>query len=120
MATITGTDNSETLLGTANADLINGLGGNDTITGGSGNDTMHGGSGDDTFLIGGTDIGHDIYDGGDGADQIRLNGTLKVSNLSLTSANVIGTETLNFYGYGVEGTGGNDVFDISGMTYVSG
>mgnify|MGYP002150777774 CR=1 FL=1 len=63
---------NDTLLGTAGADNIDGLAGNDTITGLSGNDTLIGGTGDDIFVIGGTDFGYDIYNGGDGADIIRL------------------------------------------------
>ena len=110
---------NDTLLGTAGADNIDGLAGNDTITGLSGNDTLIGGTGDDIFVIGGTDFGYDIYNGGDGADIIRLNADITVSSLRLTSANLIGTETLSMYGYDISGTGGNDAFDISGVTNVT-
>ena len=109
----------DTLLGTAGADNIDGLAGDDTITGLAGNDTLTGGTGNDVFIIGGTDFGYDIYNGGDGADMIRLNSSVVVSSLQLTSANVIGTETLALYGYSISGTGGNDSFDISGMTNVT-
>ena len=110
---------NDTLLGTAGADNIDGLAGNDTITGLSGNDTLIGGTGDDIFVIGGTDFGYDIYNGGDGADIIRLNADITVSSLRLTSANLIGTETLSMYGYDIAGTAGNDAFDISGITNVT-
>ena len=53
MATVTGTDNSETIDGadgvTNSADTIFGLGGNDTIFGLGGNDTIKGGGGADTI-----------------------------------------------------------------------
>ncbi|WP_199260290.1 beta strand repeat-containing protein [Paracoccus binzhouensis] len=117
MATINGTDGSDTLVGTGDADVINALGGNDSLTGGGGNDTMRGGSGDDTFYIGGTEFGRDVFDGGDGADRIRLSGDVTVSSLLLNSSYLTSTETLDFSIYDIRGTGGNDVFDISGVTY---
>ncbi|MFC3571072.1 beta strand repeat-containing protein [Paracoccus simplex] len=126
MATINGTDAADTLVGTADADVINALGGNDTITGGSGNDTitggsgndtMHGGSGNDTFYIVGSDFGQDVFDGGDGDDRIRLSGDVTVSSLLLNGNHLTSIETLDFSIYDIRGTGGNDVFDISGVTY---
>ncbi len=118
MATIDGTSASETLAGGSDPDLINGEGGNDTITGNGGNDTLNGGSGDDIFVIGGNSFGYDIYDGDDGADKIYLNANVSVSQFLLTSANVIDTETLDMGGRILSGTGGNDVFNISGIQNV--
>lgn len=118
MATIDGTSASETLAGGSDPDLINGEGGNDTITGNGGNDTLNGGSGDDIFVIGGNSFGYDIYDGDDGADKIYLNANVSVSQFLLTSANVIDTETLDMGGRIPSGTGGNDVFNISGIQNV--
>lgn len=119
MATINGTIGNDSLPGTADADVINGYAGNDTLIGGGGNDTMYGGSGDDRFTISGTAPGYDIFNGGDGADSIRLSGNVTVSSFLLTSANVISTETLDFGYYSIGGTGGNDVFDISGIEFTS-
>ena len=78
-----------------------------------------GGTGDDVFYIEGTDFGRDTYNGGDGADMIRLTGDVTVSTLLLTASNVIGTETLSMYGYDIIGTTGNDNFDLSGITNVT-
>ncbi|RCW80816.1 beta strand repeat-containing protein [Paracoccus lutimaris] len=120
MATIDGTSASETLVGGSDSDLINGYAGNDTITGDGGNDTMYGGTGNDYFRIGGTSFGTDIFNGGDGADAIYLTADVTVSQLLLDSAHVISTETLDFNYSDISGTGGNDVFDISGIITVNG
>ena len=115
----TGYGGADNVDGGAGNDTLRGGAGNDTLIGGSGNDSLDGGSGDDVFYISGTDFGADVYNGGDGADQIRLVGNVTVSRLMLTSANVVSTETLNFYGYSIAGTGGNDVFNISGIANTS-
>ncbi|SMO65928.1 beta strand repeat-containing protein [Paracoccus laeviglucosivorans] len=113
---ITGTDNADSLPGTDLSEVINGLGGNDTIIGYGGNDTLNGGSGDDIFRIGGTNPGTDYFNGGDGADRIQLSSDLVVSQLLLNSTYLTSTEMLDFSYYDISGTGGNDVFDISGIT----
>jgi serralysin len=63
MATINGTNRSETLAGKAEADTINALGGDDFLFGGAGNDKLFGGTGGDE-LEGG--LGNDLLDGGTG------------------------------------------------------
>jgi Ca2+-binding RTX toxin-like protein len=68
VATIVGTNASETLTGTAGNDVIVGLGGDDTISGLGGSDTICGGNGADS-LFGGD--GNDSLDGGSGADPIN-------------------------------------------------
>ena len=115
MATIDGTNGSDILSGTSESDLINGFAGDDTLTGNSGNDTMYGGTGNDVFRIGGITFDYDIYNGGDGADTIYLASSIATSQFLLTSANVIGAEALDFGYSTIGGTGGNDVFDISGI-----
>lgn len=67
MATITGTNQAETLAGTIEDDVIYGLNGDDTITGEAGNDTIYGGNGADR-LDGGD--GADILWGGNGRDTL--------------------------------------------------
>ena len=62
MATITGTDNSETLKGTSANDVIDGKGGNDILDAGDGYDTLYGGNGND-ILIGGSAY-NSLYGGG--------------------------------------------------------
>ncbi len=76
VATIVGTNGSDTIIGTPGKDVILGLGGNDfidgqggddIICGGNGNDDIRGGPGRD-FLVG--DDGNDTIDGGDGNDEL--------------------------------------------------
>ena len=65
MATINGTNGSNTLTGTSGADTINALGGNDIINAGAGNDIINAGSGND-LVYGGA--GNDIIHGEEGID----------------------------------------------------
>lgn len=75
IATVVGTDASETINGTSARDIVNGLGGDDVINGRGGNDVICGGPGDDLLrghggaeqLFGG--IGKDRLYGGAGRDQ---------------------------------------------------
>jgi Ca2+-binding RTX toxin-like protein len=79
MATVTGTDNSETIDGadgvTNSADLILGLGGDDTIFGLGGNDTIKGGGGADT-INGGSGIDTVSYADSEEAVLASVNGGL--------------------------------------------
>jgi VCBS repeat-containing protein len=75
-ATITGTNNNDSLTGTFGDDTINALAGDDLASGGSGADLIRGGDGSD-FLYGnsGNDVveggnGSDLLAGGDGGDQL--------------------------------------------------
>jgi Ca2+-binding RTX toxin-like protein len=67
MATIIGSDFSETLDGTSSGDTISGRGGDDTIYGRGGHDLLDGGTGDD-FLYGGS--GNDDLIGGSGVNDL--------------------------------------------------
>jgi RTX calcium-binding nonapeptide repeat (4 copies) len=76
VATITGTNEDDSLTGTpgddvivglAGNDVIDGRGGNDTICGGPGADTLLGGNGDDVLL---GDDGDDVLLGGAGSDNL--------------------------------------------------
>ncbi len=65
MATIKGTNYSDSIYGTAGNDVIYGLAGDDYINGGAGNDTIYGGAGNDD-IFGGAGV-NDLW-GGTGAD----------------------------------------------------
>ncbi len=67
MATIIGSDFSETIYGTSNNDTIFGRGGHDTIYGRGGHDRLYGDGGDD-FLFGGS--GDDDLIGGSGFNDL--------------------------------------------------
>lgn len=69
-ATISGTNDNDSLLGTQERDLISGLGGNDTIIGFQGNDSLDGGSGDDEVF---GNAGNDVLVGGTNRDTLRGN-----------------------------------------------
>lgn len=66
MATILGTEGSDTLWGSSGSDSLDARGGNDSLIGGAGNDTLLGGYGNDS-LDGGQ--GADTLTGGVGYDQ---------------------------------------------------
>src|ERR1051325_10115528 len=51
MATINGTEGSDSLSGGTDSDSISGFGGNDWVEGGSGNDLLSGGGGQDTYAF---------------------------------------------------------------------
>ncbi|NNC80100.1 MAG: hypothetical protein HKN94_08115 [Acidimicrobiales bacterium] len=68
VATIVGSNLSETIQGTPGDDVIVALGGNDVIYGGGGNDIICAGNGNDVVHAGG---GRDVVLGGRGHDTIR-------------------------------------------------
>ncbi|MGW8394375.1 beta strand repeat-containing protein [Pseudoduganella sp. HUAS MS19] len=70
MATITGSNGSDTLSGTSGSDTINSGNGDDYIYGGAGSDTLNGGAGSD-ILDGGS--GSDQLNGGSGQDTLVYN-----------------------------------------------
>lgn len=114
-----GYSGSDSVDGGDGVDVLNGGAGDDVLIGGSGNDSLIGGSGADSFRIGGVDIGQDTFNGGAGADEILLSSDVEVQRLWLTKDTVIETETLNFLYSDVLGTGGNDVFNISGIKFTN-
>jgi Ca2+-binding RTX toxin-like protein len=113
---------NDTLNGLEGNDEIRGGGGNDTLDGGNdndvlygdtGDDTLNGGAGDDIFYIGGTDAGSDTFNGGANYDVLALFADTSLSSLLLKAGSV---EDFNSQGYSLSGTGGNDTFDLSGLT----
>jgi Ca2+-binding RTX toxin-like protein len=84
--TISGGDGSDYLLGGYGNDTLSGGDGNDDLYGGAGHDILDGGagndylsgsSGDDLFLLGaGDDSTWKEFDGGDGNDTVRFDGSV--------------------------------------------
>lgn len=72
--TLHGDADNDTLDGGDGNDTLHGGTGNDTMTGGKGDDKLFGGDGDDTFLAEWS-ITHDEYDGGEGIDTFKVDGT---------------------------------------------
>ncbi|EJM99236.1 calcium-binding protein [Phyllobacterium sp. YR531] len=100
-------------------DTLDGRAGNDEFTGAEGNDNLIGGSGDDTFYIAGSNFGVDRFDGGDGSDEIRVNGNVAVNTIDFSAGKVTSVETLALGGYSFNGTTGNDNFNLSGIGGIS-
>lgn len=65
MASLVGSNGSDTLAGTSGADVIDGIGGNDSLVGNGGPDTIRGGDGNDRILAGASS-----FDGSAGADSV--------------------------------------------------
>jgi Ca2+-binding RTX toxin-like protein len=121
-------DGDDNFIGHAGVNYVNGGSGNDMLDGGAGadeltgaegNDTLIGGTGDDTFYIAGSSFGIDTFNGGDGADEIRVNGNVSVSQINFSSAKVTSVETLALGGYAFDGTIGNDTFNLSAIGAIS-
>ena len=96
--TVSGGDGNDALTGGSGNDSLSGDAGDDTLTGSTGNDVINGGAGNDiivsdvTVATGAIDFDtYDAFDGGDGVDTIRFNGTqtaattLDFSGSTLTS-----------------------------------
>src|SRR4051812_3210961 len=84
MATITGTNDSETLNGTSDPDRIFAYGGNDTLNGFGGDDELDGRP------------GADVLNGGDGSDIAEYGGTAGVTaslDPALTKAGDVAGDT---------------------------
>lgn len=112
MATIRGTSGNNRLTGTDVADALYGLDGNDILDGGEGNDLYDGGNGNDVFLIWGV-TGTDTFRGGAGTDTIRL--TDGVSTASFVLGTKASVERIDFAGFDLTGTDGDDIFDLGGV-----
>jgi Ca2+-binding RTX toxin-like protein len=89
MATINGTNNSETLNGTAADDSIFGFGGHDILFGDTGLDILNGGGGNDRFDVTAQAqiITGETYNGGSGFDTLLLNtgATIDISSTTINS-----------------------------------
>lgn len=92
-------------------DTLQGGGGNDQLYGGTGRDLLDGGEGDDIFWIG--DIDMDTFIGGVGTDTVRLMNATGRQFLTLDVA--AGVERLDTNGFGLAGSLGDDIFDLSGI-----
>jgi Ca2+-binding RTX toxin-like protein len=73
--TIDGNAGNDTIDGGTGNDVIHGNDGNDTLTGNYGTDKLYGDAGNDTFLAEWDEGSGDYYDGGDGVDTYKIDGT---------------------------------------------
>lgn len=109
MATIHGTNYSESIYGTAYGDTIYGYGGHDYINGRAGNDLIFGGSGDDDIL-GGTGV-NNLW-GGTGADWFIMS-----ARSTGSSTDWIGDFTFDVDRIDVSAWGVSDISQLRALMY---
>lgn len=80
---IQGSGRNDTLVGTSGADEIYGNGGNDILDGAGAGDFLYGQEGDDILLASATDSSGDLYDGGNGVDTFKIEGS-SMQNVAFT------------------------------------
>ncbi|WP_439472329.1 beta strand repeat-containing protein [Brevundimonas sp.] len=123
-----GTNGDDIMTGADGDDLIQGRNGNDRIEGGAGNDSLGGGDGDDIIYggagndtIGGGDgVGNDLYDGGEGDDYISAQRFASSDHVRLYGGD--GADELHINGDGpfsalLDGGAGNDRIYLDGFLY---
>lgn len=113
------TNRADTIFGGKGDDRLSGLAGNDTIDGGSGVDIVRGNDGDDILQVRGNEGTYDFFHGGAGTDTLQFLDTGSVT-LSEFDASVASIEILQGNGQGLIGTKQLDVFDLSGLTAMTG
>lgn len=119
--TYIGYSGSDSVEGGSGKDTLSGGDGHDHLTGGEGSDTLDGGAGNDRFYVGidyGEFAGSDIYIGGAGQDEFVVVDHASVETLLLDAAASV--ETIHVGTYALYGTGRENLFDISGVTSVTG
>jgi hypothetical protein len=121
--TVSGSDGPDLIAGGEGNDVLDGRGGDDRIVGDRGNDTMSGGAGDDTLVWNNGDA-TDVMNGGDGRDDVEVNGAPAAgdvftvqpngtrikfdrTNLVLFSLDIGSSETLH-----ANGLGGSDTITV--------
>ena len=78
---------NDLILGGADADTLSGGDGDDTLDGQGGNDSLLGDAGDDIFVLGNGSGGDDVVEGGEGFNQIQVNGTGSADNITIGANN---------------------------------
>ena len=119
--TVTGDANANTVNAGAGNDYVDGAAGNDVLYGGDGDDTltgnygtdkMYGEAGNDTFLAEWDEGNGDYYNGGEGADTYKIDGTI-FQNYALQIDLTTGTDQYHDTFISVEnliGGSANDTF----------
>jgi Ca2+-binding RTX toxin-like protein len=113
------TGGADFIKGNRGRDYLAGLGGNDTLDGGKDVDYLYGGGGNDIFLVKEKQGRHDVFDGGDGIDTLKLfgNDVVKLAGFNAASSSI---EVFEGTGSALKGTDDMDVFDFSGLTAMTG
>ncbi len=113
------TNGSDIIDGGKGDDYLSGLGGNDIIDGGKGVDMLRGNDGDDILKVRGNEGIYDYFDGGADTDTLQFigKGSVTLNGFSAAPASI---ERLEGNGRGLYGTKQMDVFDLSGLSAMSG
>jgi Ca2+-binding RTX toxin-like protein len=124
---IVGNAGANQLTGGDGADILTGLDGNDTLFGGPGSDLIYGNAGDDVIVVRGNDAVDDIIRAGRtgeiAGDTLRVDFRVEgVSALILHNFNAAASSIEIWQGnhLWLDGTSGDDVINLSGLTGVSG
>jgi Ca2+-binding RTX toxin-like protein len=128
--TIFGNSGVDQLFGEAGHDTLDGGSGNDHLDGGTGHDTLNGGAGVDTvlggdysdrILIRGDEAETDTIDGGADYDTLEIiagTGTATLQGFSLANTvveTVTSTEAIAGNNQTLQGNGGANLFDLTGI-----
>ena len=84
---IGGGGGNDLILGGSDNDTLSGGDGNDTLDGQGGNDVLSGDGGDDVLVLGNGSGGDDVIEGGEGFNQIQVNGTVSSDNITIGANN---------------------------------
>ncbi|WP_412563191.1 Ig-like domain-containing protein [Thalassobius sp. MITS945101] len=123
--TLRGMQGNDSLFGGADDDLLQGGDGNDTLQGDAGLDRLEGGAGNDQLVLtAGSDHTLEEYLGGVGLDRL-VNATGGDVTLHLINAfdgadfNVLEIEEITLAAHTLLGTTGHDIFDFTGVKFLS-
>lgn len=106
-------------------DSLSGGDGQDVLFSDLGNDTLNGGNGDDEFSISVANFGVDLFRGGAGEDGLYLSDFWDVGMTRFYTSRFIldaaaSVEDVSLGSFVLEGTGGNDIFDLTGVHNIGG
>ncbi len=113
------TDVADIINGNNGDDTLHGLQGNDTLNGGKGIDVLFGDEGNDILQVASNEGQRDTFHGGTGTDTLQVLGSGDVF-LSGFNATADSIEIWQGNGHGVSGLHSSELFDLSGLTSVTG
>jgi VCBS repeat-containing protein len=123
--TLRGMLGADSLLGGADNDLLQGGEGNDTLQGDAGLDRLEGGLGNDHLVLtAGSNHELEEYLGGAGIDRLvnATGGDVTLQQINAFDGpnfNVLEIEELSLAAHTVLGTGSNDIFDLTGVRFLT-
>lgn len=107
------------ILGANPGEAITGTNGKDILTPGDGTDTVNGLGGNDTFNVIATDSQFDAFNGGSGSDTLKVFGTTALTLNGFNAASQA-IEVWEGSGQGLVGNSNANVFNLAGLTSMTG